>query len=142
MTDPTRPAPLLTEDNHEFWDAAKQHRFVAQQCSSCHELRHPPRPMCPHCGSLDHQMAELSGMGTVYSYSLLHHPQHPAFTYPVVAAIIDLDEGLRFVSNVVDCDPHDVTVGMPVTVRFEPTANDGVVPVFRPAAATNQGSGQ
>jgi len=136
MNSPVRPAPLLTEDNHQFWVAAREHRLVAQQCDSCNELRHPPRPMCPHCGSLAHSSATLSGRGTVYSYSLLHHPQHPAFTYPVVAAIIDLDEGLRFVSNVVDCDPHSVTIGMAVTVRFEPTAGDGVVPVFAPAPKT------
>ena len=132
-----RPAPLRTDDNHGFWDAAAEHRLVAQECSSCHELRHPPRPMCPHCGSLEHGWRDLAGTGTVYSYSLLHHPQHPAFTYPVVAAIIELAEGVRMVSNVVDCDPAEVRVDLPVKVRFEPTADDLAVPVFAPAAVAS-----
>lgn len=131
-----RPAPLLTEDNHGFWDAAAEHRLVAQECSACHELHHPPRPMCPRCGSVEHGWHELSGRGTVYSFSLLHHPQHPAFTYPVVAAIIELAEGVRMVSNVVDCDPHDVYIEMPVEVRFAATADDRAVPVFAPAVAS------
>lgn len=88
--------------------------------------------MCPHCRSLGHEQVQLSGRGTVYSYALLHHPQNPLFTYPVVAALVDLDEGIRLVSNLVDIDPDDVRIGLAVTVAFAPTADDMAVPVFRP----------
>ena len=85
--------------------------------------------MCPHCGSLEVEVVELSGRGTVYSYALLHHPQHPAFEYPVVAVLVDLDEGIRLVSNLTDIDPSDVRIGMRVEVAFVDTAG-GAVPVF------------
>lgn len=129
-----RPAPVVTEDNAEFWDAARQGRLVAQRCSSCGRFRHPPRPVCPHCHGLDHEVVELAGRGTVYSYALLHHPQNPRFDYPVVAALVDLDEGVRLVTNLVDVEPADVRIGLPVTVAFAPTDGDAAVPVFRPAA--------
>jgi uncharacterized protein len=117
-----------------FWDAAAQHRLVGQRCGECATLRHPPRPMCPHCGSLEVEVVELSGRGTVYSYALLHHPQHPAFDYPVVAVLVDLDEGIRLVSNLTDIDDeHQVRIGVRVEVTFVDTADGGALPVFRPA---------
>ncbi|HEY1653010.1 MAG TPA: Zn-ribbon domain-containing OB-fold protein [Acidimicrobiales bacterium] len=132
----TRPAPVLTEDNHWFWDAARDGKIVAQKCSGCHRFRHPPRPMCPWCHSLQFEITELSGQGEVYSYSALHHPQNPAFEYPVIAALIDLEEGVRVLSNLVDVEPGDVRIGMVVVVDFRPTLHDAQVPVFRPRSET------
>jgi uncharacterized OB-fold protein len=127
-----RPAPIVTEDSAAFWDAADEGRLVAQRCAACGRLRHPPRPMCPECRSLDVEVVELSGRGVVYSYALLHHPQHPAFEYPVLAVLIDLDEGIRIVSNVVGVEPDQVRIGLPVQVEFVSTDGDHRVPVFRP----------
>jgi uncharacterized OB-fold protein len=127
-----RPAPIVTEDSAAFWDAADESRLVAQRCALCGRLRHPPRPMCPECRSLDVEVVELAGRGVVYSYALLHHPQHPAFEYPVLAALIDLDEGIRIVSNVVGVEPDQVRIGLPVQVEFVSTDGDHRVPVFRP----------
>jgi uncharacterized protein len=120
---PARPAPILTDDN--------EGRLVTQRCQACGRLRHPPRPMCPHCHSLDFDVVEMSGDGEVYSYAVLHYPQNPAFEYPVIAALVDLSEGIRVLSNLVDVDPADITIGMPVTVDFRPTRDDGVLPVFK-----------
>ena len=128
---PVRPAPIVTEDSAAFWDAACESRLVARRCLGCLRFHHPPRPMCPHCHSLDHETVDLAGTGVVYSYALLHHPQHPAFTYPVVAALIDLDEGVRLLSNLVEVEPDAVRIGMEVEVLFEPTVDDRAVPVFR-----------
>jgi uncharacterized OB-fold protein len=133
MTDATRPAPILTDDNSFFWDAATKRRLVAQRCGSCKRLRHPPRPMCPGCGSVDVDVVDLAGHGTVYSYSVLHHPQNPLFDYPVVAALVDLDEGIRMASNLINVSPGAIEIGMPVTVAFAATAGGGLVPVFEPA---------
>jgi uncharacterized protein len=72
----------------------------------------------------------LSGRGSVYSYAVLHHPQNPKFNYPLVAALVDLDEGVRVVTNLVGVQPADVRIGMPVRVVFEPAADDMSVPVF------------
>jgi len=131
--EPRRPAPLLTEDNAVYWDAAVDGRLVAQRCAQCGRLRHPPRPMCPDCHSTAVEVAELSGRGTLYSYALLHHPQNPAFDYPVFAALVDLEEGPRVVSNLVGVEPGDIQINMPLEVTFEPTVADRAVPVFRPA---------
>jgi uncharacterized protein len=129
-----RPAPIVTEDNAVFWDAADEGRLVAQRCAKCGRLRHPPRPMCPECRSLEVEVAALSGRGVVYSYAILHHPQHPSFEYPVLATLIDLDEGIRVVSNLVGIEPDEIRIGLPVQVEFVSTEDDHRVPVFRPVA--------
>jgi len=128
--DVRRPAPIVTEDSLAFWLAAAEGRLVAQQCAGCGRLRHPPRPMCPSCHSTEQTMVELAGTGVVYSYSVLHHPQNPAFTYPVLAVLVELDEGVRILSNLVGTDPGAVSIGLPVEVRFEPTGDGMAVPVF------------
>jgi uncharacterized OB-fold protein len=129
---PLRPAPVLTDDNEGFWLAAQDGRLSIQRCQECGRFNHPPRPMCPNCHSLDLVWEEVSGVGEVYSYALLHHPQHPAFAYPVRAVLVDLEEGVRVVSNVIDVAPEEIYIGMPVTVAFEPTVDEFAVPVFRP----------
>jgi uncharacterized OB-fold protein len=131
---PRRPPPIVTDDSAVFWDGAADGRLVAQRCGECGRLRHPPRPMCPYCNSLNVDVETLSGRGRVYSYAVLHHPQHPAFDYPVLAVLVDLDEGVRIVSNLTDTAPGDVRIGMPVEAHFVPTAEGAAVPVFRPAS--------
>jgi uncharacterized protein len=88
--------------------------------------------MCPHCHSLDFEIVDLSGAGVVYSYSILHHPQNPAFEYPVIAALIDLEEGVRVLSNLIDVEHEEIAIGLPVVVDFRPTRHDAAVPVFKP----------
>ncbi len=127
-----RPAPVLTDDSEGYWLAAREGRLCIQRCQDCGRFNHPPRPMCPNCHSIDQSWQGVSGTGEVYSYALLHHPQHPAFEYPVPAVLVELDEGVRIVSNLIGVDPHDIHIGMPVEVAFEPTADGFAVPVFRP----------
>jgi uncharacterized OB-fold protein len=128
----TRPAPIVTDDSAAFWTAASESRLVAQRCADCGRYRHPPRPMCPVCHSLAADVVELSGRGTVYSYAILHHPQHPAFDFPVPIVLVDLDEGVRILSNLTGVAAVDIRVGMPVEVHFAPTADGMAVPQFRP----------
>jgi uncharacterized OB-fold protein/acyl dehydratase len=129
---PRRPRPALTQDNAFFFEGAKQGRLLIQRCSSCQRLRHPPRPACPHCRSLEWDTVEASGRGTVYSFVVNHHPQVPAFDYPLVVALIELEEGTRLVSNVIGVDPADVHVGMPVQVEFTAFDDELTLPQFRP----------
>ena len=90
--------------------------------------------MCPHCGSLEVEAVELSGRGTVYSYALLHHPQHPAFDYPVLAVLVDLDEGIRLVSNLTDIEPARRPHRHAASRSTSSTRPTGAaLPVFRPA---------
>jgi uncharacterized OB-fold protein len=88
--------------------------------------------MCPSCGSLEHEWAQLSGWAELYSYALLHYPQHPAFTYPVVAAVVELEDGLKFVTNVVNIDPKDLAIGMALAVTFVEIDDEMALPVFEP----------
>jgi uncharacterized protein len=136
---PRRPAPLLTDDNAFFWEAAIEGQLVAQRCHGCGRLRHPPRPMCPHCHSLEFEVAPLSGRGSLYSYAILYHPQHPAFDYPLIAALVDLEEGIRLVSNLSGVETADIEIGMELEVGFDPTENGSAVPVFRPVAVDELG---
>jgi uncharacterized OB-fold protein len=133
---PRRPAPLLTDDNAFFWEAAVEGRLVAQRCGACGRLRHPPRPMCPHCRSLELEVVQLTGRGSLYSYAILHHPRHPAFDYPVIAALVDLEEGIRMVSNLSGLESADVNIGMELEVTFEATESGGAVPVFGPVGVS------
>src|ERR1700677_307231 len=137
---PRRPAPLLTDDNAFFWEAADEGRLVVQRCGGCGRLRHPPRPMCPDCLSLEFEVVTLSGRGSLYSYAILHHPRHPAFDYPVIAALVDLEEGIRLVSNLSGVERRDIEIGMELEVVFDATENGAAVPVFRPLGA-NEPSG-
>lgn len=136
-----RPAPLLTEDNAFFWEAATAHRLVAQRCADCGRFRHPPRPMCPECNSLAVEIVELSGRGTIYSFSIIHHPPSPFFEHPVLAVLVELAERIRLVSNLIDVDPSTIQgtslIGERVEVTFVPTAGEQAVPVFRLARGTS-----
>ena len=129
---PPRPAPVLTEDNEGYWLAAREGRLAIQRCRECGRFNHPPRPMCPICHSLDQEWQEVSVEGEVYSYALLHHPQHPAFEYPVLAVLVELDEGVRIVSNLAGVEVAAVRNDMAVEVFFE-RFGDVTLPQFRPA---------
>ena len=130
---PPRPRPAVTRDNAFWWEGVNAGKLLIQRCGGCGTLRHPPRPMCPRCQSLEWDTVESSGRGTVYSFVVSHHPQVPAFDYPLAIGLIELEEGTRLVSNVVDIDPADVHVGMPVEVVFEAVDDDFTLPLFRPA---------
>jgi uncharacterized OB-fold protein len=129
-----RLAPSMSPDTQFFWDAAKEHRLVVQRCNECGRLRHPPRPMCPHCQSLSWGTIDATGRGTVHSFVMPKHPPLPWFDDPYIVVLVDLDEGTRLVSNLVGIAPDDVTIGMPVEVCFEHFDDDVVLPQFRPAA--------
>lgn len=129
-----RMAPIVTLDAKFFWDHATEGELVCECCSECGKFRFPPRPMCPHCHSVEREIVKLSGRGTVYTWIRPLHPPAMGFDEPPIAALIELEEGFRMVSNLVDIAFEDVTAGLPVEVTFVPTMKDKQVPVFRPAA--------
>ena len=129
----TRLAPAITADTEFFWNGLRENKLLIQRCGGCGQLRHPPRPMCPSCRSLDFDTVESSGRGTVYSYVMPHEPKFPFFEYPYVVVLVELEEGVRLVSNLTGIDPADVTTGMPVEVYYQGFDNDLVLHQFRPA---------
>lgn len=130
---PKRPRPALTQDNAFFFEGARQGRLLIQRCRSCGQLRHPPRAMCAKCRSLEWDTVEASGRGTLYSFVVNHHPQVPAFDYPLVVGLVELEEGTRLVSNVIGVDPADVRVGMPLELEMVAFDDELTLPQFHPA---------
>jgi uncharacterized OB-fold protein len=127
-----RLAPLVTVDSQFFWDGIKDHKLLIQACAECGKLRHPPRPMCPHCNSLSWNTIESSGRGSVFSFVMPQHPPYPWFEYPYIVVLVDLDEGIRLVSNLCDVAPDDVSIGLRVEVFYEHFDDGLVLPQFRP----------
>jgi uncharacterized OB-fold protein len=127
---PRRPRPAITQDNSFFFEGAVRHQLLIQRCTNCGALRHPPRPACAVCRSFEWDTLEASGRGTVYSYVVNHYPQVPAFDYPLVVALIELEEGTRLVANVRDIGPEEIEIGMPVEVAFEAFDDELTLPVF------------
>jgi uncharacterized OB-fold protein/acyl dehydratase len=132
---PLRPRPALTQDNTFFFEGAKQGKLLIQRCTACGALRHPPRPACASCRSFEWDTVESSGKGTIFSYVVNHYPQVPAFDYPLVVALIELEEGTRLVANVGGITPETVEIGMAVEARFEDFDPDLSLPVFHPASS-------
>ena len=131
---PSRLKPPMGHDNGWWWTTvAKEGVLPIQRCSACKKLRHPPRPMCDACGSLAWDHIAASGRGTLHSFTVIHYPQFPGYDFPIVAALVDLEEGERILSNLVGCDPKDVRIGMRVQ-SFIHTDEDGFkLPLFKPA---------
>jgi 3-oxo-4,17-pregnadiene-20-carboxyl-CoA hydratase alpha subunit len=130
---PLRPRPALTQDNAFWFEGARMHRLLIQRCAHCGTLRHPPRPMCAECRSYEWDVVDASGRGTVYSYVVNHYPQVPAFDYPLAVGLIELEEGTRLVANVIDIDPSEIHIGMPVEVEWVDHDPELSLPAFRPA---------
>jgi uncharacterized OB-fold protein len=129
---PLRPRPAITEDNAFFFEGARQGRLLIQRCASCGTLRHPPRPACAVCRSFDWDTVTASGAGAVYSYVVVHHPQVPAFDYPLPIAVVELEEGTRLVADLVGLAPDAVRIGMPVAAEFVAVDDELTLPMFRP----------
>ena len=128
-----RMRPVIGHDNRAWWDRINEGQLPIQRCKKCGTLRHPPRPMCWKCQSLEWELVAASGKGTVYSYVVVHRPEIPGYTYPLVVAVVELEEGTRIVSNLVGIDPKNVEIGMPVKVSIEAVDDELKLPLFRPA---------
>ena len=117
-----------------FFEAAREGRFLLQRCSACRAWMYPVRRRCPECAATDLGWVQASGRGTLYSHGLLrraYHPRHEG-RLPLVLAVVDLEEGVRVNSNLIDAAPETVRAGMKVQVDFETLPDGGVIPVFRP----------
>lgn len=132
---PSRLKPPMGHDNGWWWtEVAQQNHLPIQRCGACKKLRHPPRPLCDACGSLAWDSIAASGRGTLHSFTVIHYPQFPGYEFPILAALVDLEEGERILSNLVGCDPKDVRIGMRVRC-FIHTDEDGFkLPLFEPAS--------
>ena len=126
MTTPIPPG--IDHGNQWFWDGVNEHRLLVQRCSRCGTLRYPSGPMCANCQSLEWEPHEVTGRGTVYAWLVSHHPNDPEGDGRIVV-LVDLDEGLRLVSNVVDADITEIDHDVPLQLTFR-TYGDVTLPQF------------
>ncbi len=115
-----------------FWEATKQKKFMLQFCTGTGKAIWYPRNFSPYDLNADVEWREVEANGTVYAVSVMHRPGNPAMAeaVPYVVALVDLDEGVRLMSNVVHCDPDSVKVGDRVKLAWEPIAEGRHLPVF------------
>lgn len=124
------PSPL----GAPYWEGANRDQLLIQRCD-CGHVFHPPLPACPACGSRDWCWQPASGRGSVFSYTVVHLAAHPDFGahVPYVAALVELEEGPRMVADILDVEPEDVHIGMPLRVRFVEVSAGIKLPQFVPA---------
>jgi uncharacterized OB-fold protein/acyl dehydratase len=129
---PQAASSLRAHDNDWWWEAIENGELRIQKCSECGTLRHPPRPMCGKCQSLKWESIRSSGAGTIYSYVVMHHPPIPGYEYPLPVALVELEEGTRIVSNMIECDLSELHIGMRVQASIEQVEGGMKLPLFRP----------
>jgi 3-oxo-4,17-pregnadiene-20-carboxyl-CoA hydratase alpha subunit len=125
--------PAVTRDDEFFWQGVAEGRLLLARCAGCSNLQHPPSPMCPGCGSLEWTVQEASGRGTVHSWIVSRHPTE-LDEVPRIVALIDLEEGVRLVSNLQDIDPAEVVNDMDVELVFREVGGVKLAQ-FRPAGS-------
>jgi uncharacterized OB-fold protein len=139
------PLPVLQDWNRPFFEAGLSGKLLLQRCSRCDLLIYYPRMFCPGCLSDRYLWEEMSGLGTIYSFAIVWHPQHPAFEklVPITLVIVDLQEGPQMVSTLINCAPEEASIGMRVRVIFD-RVSDGIAqtkfePVHPSESVTKQG---
>ena len=127
------PAP--DDETRPFWDAARDGQLLIKRCADCGAAHFYPRPFCPRCWSTRVSWEPASGRAELYTWSVIHHNDLPPFRdrLPYVAAVVDLAEGPRVMTTVVDCDPDELAIGMDLRVDFRPLDDEITIPVFVPA---------
>ena len=135
------PQPYINYDNMHFWKGVDEGKWLIQRCKSCGQLRHPAGPGCPNCTSIEWDTVASTGKGKVYSFTI-HHARHADLPTPYAVVLVELDEGIRVVSNIIGIAPHDIKIGLPVELSFRPArGNERAIPQFYPAGLSKDALG-
>ena len=134
MPEPGRALPQPTPETQHFWDGTNAGELRLQRCDACSKVYFPPRPFCPACASRSVSVFKASGKGFLYSY-VIHHRPVPGFTPPYSIAVVELEEGPRMMTNIVECPqtPEALVLDMPLEVVFAKQNDAITLPFFRPA---------
>ncbi len=134
MSEYKKPLPEIQPYSQAFWDATKAHRLLVQHCKDCGANIFYPRRDCPECWSQDLGWIEAKGTGEVYSFSVTYEGVEEMFVedLPIILAWVDLPEGIRMNTNLLECEPEDVYIGMQVEVIYRDVTEDITLPYFRP----------
>ena len=130
---PARPLPETRNAGATFWSKAAEGVLVVPRCSECNRTFWHPRPRCPHCGSERVEWIRGSGKGAIHTFTIVRQSGDPYFKtkVPYAVAMIDLDEGVRIMTNIVDTPLETLAVGMHVEVLFENAGVGVAIPLFR-----------
>ena len=112
--------PYVDETNRGYWESLKKHVISVQKCKNCGQRLHPPRPMCPQCLSADMGWTPAASKGVIHTWVTFTSPRsaYPGIKCPYAVAVVELDDGIRIVANIVEMDPNDIYMGMPVEAVF------------------------
>ena len=133
---PTKPVPLPDDTSAPFFQAARENKLVIQRCTNCGTYAWPHREICAECLGEDLEWAEASGRGTVHSFGVMHRVYHPAFAgdVPYNLTVVELEEGPRVNTNLIDIDNEAIEVGQAVEIAFTKVDDGAYLPLFRPAS--------
>lgn len=133
MTAPSRTLPVVDKDSEAFWTRGRAGELAIFRCEQCQYYVHPPVRFCPRCASRKVEPVAVSGKGRVTTYTINHKQWVPDLPVPYVLALVELAEqsDVRLPTNIVNCAPESVYIGMPVRVLFE-QAEDLWIPLFEP----------
>ena len=134
---PRPPVPAPDEASRPFFEGALAGKLMLMRCAQCGTYRYPSRERCDECWSTETEWVEASGRARLHSWVVFHQVYHPGFAdrVPYNVAVVELEEGPRITSNVMDCDNDALHAGMPLAVTFETVADGVVLPKFRPTDA-------
>jgi uncharacterized OB-fold protein len=132
--EPKRFIPQATPETQPFWDGCKAGELRLQRCTACEHTYFPPRPFCPKCASRDVVWVTASGRAILYSY-VIHHRPVPGFTPPYAIAVVELEEGPRMMTNIVECPqtPEALQLDMPLQVVMTKVSDAISLPLFKPS---------
>src|SRR5205823_5561849 len=131
-----KPLPVLEGLSGEFYGWLRKHELRFQRCLDCDRWRHVPRALCPSCQSSSWEWARSSGRGRVFAWCTVRRGLHPAFAddVPFTPVVVEVDEGPRMVTWVVDIPPDELEAGLPVRVVFDDVTPDTTLAKFEKAA--------
>lgn len=138
---PQRLQPEASAASEHFWEATKQRRYLVQWCGACTRPIFYPRDVCPYCLGAEHlAWRESKGTGTVHAVSVQHRPANPTMTdrVPYAVALVDVDDGIRVMTNIVNVEPDAVAVGDAVRLTWEELPDGRNLPLFEPATVTKE----
>jgi hypothetical protein len=129
----SKPLPAMVGMTKQFYEFCKQGELRFQRCKDCGQWRHVPREMCASCGSWNWEWAKSSGRGRVFTWTVVARAMHPAFMneVPYASVVVEMEEGVRLVTTLVDCPPDEIQMDMPVEVVFEAVTDEVTLPRFR-----------
>ena len=131
---PERPMPVPTRESQPFWDGMREGKFMLQHCASCGKVRHYPRPVCPHCFSMESEFKEVPLTGKIHTWTVCHHPFNFFFKAqaPYIVVLVDMDAGVRVNAPLRGIDAASLKIGQPLQLQFEPITKDITLPYFTP----------